>query len=185
MSGQITFTGGAEGGWRITGMSAVAGASLAMAERLGIETAQVERADERTRWTLRGISSNMRYATRAELDSLARIQPPLGRSDCTCAALIPIRKSAAWWNLAQDERRAIFEEDSRHNAIGMRHLPGIARRLLHSRDLSEPFDFLTWFEFGPEAKGSFDGLLAELRATREWTFVEREIDIRLERPGAA
>jgi chlorite dismutase len=112
------------------------------------------------------------------------LQPPLGRSGCTCAALIPIRKSPAWWALAQDERRAIFEEDSRHNAIGMRHLPGIARRLLHSRDLSEPFDFLTWFEFAPDAQASFDDLVAELRATQEWSYVDRDIDIRLQRSSS-
>jgi hypothetical protein len=28
------------------------------------------------------------------------------------AALIPIKKSAVWWAMAQDERRAIFEERS-------------------------------------------------------------------------
>lgn len=86
--------------------------------------------------------------------------------------------------MAQDERRAIFEEDSRHNAIGMRHLPGIARRLLHSRDLSEPFDFLTWFEFSPTAESSFNDLVAKLRATMEWRYVDREIDIRLQRADA-
>jgi hypothetical protein len=32
-------------------------------------------------------------------------------------------KTAAWWDLAQDERRAIFEEQSRHIGIGMEYLP--------------------------------------------------------------
>jgi len=56
----------------------------------------------------------------------------------TFAALIPIRKSEAWWSLAQDERRALFEETSRHIAIGMEYLPGIARRLHRARELGEP-----------------------------------------------
>ncbi len=55
----------------------------------------------------------------------------------------PIRKSEAWWSLPQDERRANFEERSRHIATGLKYLPAVARRLLHSRDLGEPFDFLT------------------------------------------
>ena len=35
--------------------------------------------------------------------------------------LIPIRKNEAWWALAQDERRAIFEERSHHIAIGLEY----------------------------------------------------------------
>ena len=96
-------------------------------------------------------------------------------------ALLPIRKSAVWWALAQDERRAIFEEQSAHIALGLRALPAVARRLHHARDLDEPFDFLTWFEYAPADAPRFDELLARLRATREWAFVDREIDIRLVR----
>ena len=90
-------------------------------------------------------------------------------------------KSAAWWELAQDERRAIFEELSHHTAIGVEYLPAIARRLYHSRDLGEPFDFLTWFEYAPEHSAAFEELVRRLRSTKEWAYIEREIDIRLER----
>jgi chlorite dismutase len=99
----------------------------------------------------------------------------------TCAALIPIRKSDAWWELTQDERRAVFEARSRHIALGLEYLPAVARRLHHSRDLGEPFDFLTWFEYAPEAAADFEELVARLRATEEWTFVQREVDVRLTR----
>ena len=108
-------------------------------------------------------------------------QEALGRPQASLAALILIKKSAAWWDLAQDERRAIFEEQSQHNAIGLKYLPAIARQLFHCRDLGEPFDFLTWFEYAPEHADAFEDLVANLRATREWSFVEREVDIRLER----
>lgn len=51
-------------------------------------------------------------------------------------------------------------------------------------DLDEPFDFLTWFEFPPAAAEAFEELNGRLRATEEWTYVEREVDIRLTRePG--
>ena len=110
---------------------------------------------------------------------LGATQASLGRREATCAALIPIRKSQAWWNLAQDERRVIFEETSHHTAIGTAYLPAVARRLYHCRDLGEPFDFLTWFEFAPEHAAAFDALVAALRATPEWGYVEREVDIRL------
>ena len=95
--------------------------------------------------------------------------------------MIPIRKTDAWWALAQDERRAIFEDRSRHIGFGLEYLPAVARRLHHCRDLGEPFDFLTWFEYGPQDAGAFDELVRRLRQTEEWRYVDREIDIRLTR----
>src|SRR5439155_21115751 len=114
-----------------------------------------------------------------EHDELVAKQEPLGRGVATRAALIPIRKSGEWWALSQDQRRAVFEESSHHIAIGVEYLPAVARRLHHSRDLGEPFDFLTWFEFAPEDAGAFEELVSRLRATEEWAYVEREVDIRL------
>src|SRR5262245_1832065 len=88
---------------------------------------------------------------------------------------------ASWWALAQDERRAIFEDRSRHISVGLEYLPAVARRLHHCRDLGEPFDFLTWFEYAPEDAGAFEELVRRLRQTEEWRYVDREIDIRLTR----
>ncbi len=68
----------------------------------------------------------------------------------------------------------------------MDFLPAIARKLHHCRDLSdsEPFDFLTWFEYAAEDAPAFDKLVASLRSTIEWTYVERKVDIRLIRCDA-
>jgi chlorite dismutase len=132
---------------------------------------------------LRGVTSNERYATRPEKQLLVATQASVGRPEATRAALIPIRKNAAWWALTQDERRTIFEESSRHIRIGMKYLPAIARRLHHCRDLqtAEPFDFLTWFDFAPKHAQAFEDLVGQLRATAEWKYVDREVDVRLER----
>jgi chlorite dismutase len=97
--------------------------------------------------------------------------------------LIPIKKSETWWELAQDERRRIFEESSHHIASGLEYLPAVARRLHHGRDLGEPFDFLTWFEFAPAEAAGFEELVQRLRATEEWTYVRRDVNIRLARQG--
>lgn len=175
MTNLVHFSGGRSGPWRIVDMAAVRGEGLARAERLAVSAT----ADGPGCWTLRGVVGHARYATRRELDGLAARQAPLGRGEAVCAALIPIRKSQAWWDLAQDERRAIFEETSHHTAIGAAYLPAVARRLHHGRDLGEPFDFLTWFEFAPDDATAFDALVAALRATPEWDYVEREVDIRL------
>ena len=80
-------------------------------------------------------------------------------SEASCAALIPIRKSAAWWELTQEERRRIFEDKSHHIAGSLKYLPMIARQLYHCRDLGEPFDFLTWFEYAPEHAMLFEDLV--------------------------
>jgi chlorite dismutase len=173
----FSFIGGGAGQWRVTDTRAIAGQSLPVVSALNIVAGNIQEGT----WSLRGIMSNERYVERAEKDALLAKQQGLGRPEASCAALIPIKKSAAWWALTQDERRAIFEAKSHHNHIGMQYLPAIARRLHHCRDLSEdePFDFLTWFEFAPEHSSAFDTLLAELRATPEWSYVEREVEIRL------
>ena len=175
----VTFAAGSEGEWRIDRIVAVAGAALPRAERLTAHHAASEVSG--AVWTLRGTAGHQRYVERAENERLVAVQAPLRRPEATCAALIPIRKSDAWWDLAQDERRTIFESASHHISASLRYLPAIARRLYHSRDLGEPFDFLTWFEFAPEHAAAFDELVATLRATAEWTYVEREVDIRLSR----
>ncbi|MFN0102930.1 MAG: chlorite dismutase family protein [Bryobacteraceae bacterium] len=180
MSDKYHFIGGEHGLWNVTQMDAYRGEILAKVKRLNIVNGETETNPD-AQWILRGVTSNVRYATAAEIADLRSRQPALNRREATCAALIPIKKTAAWWDLAQDERRAIFEEASHHTAIGLEYLPAIARRLHHSRDLGEPFDFLTWFEFAPEHKAAFEELVTRLRETKEWTFVEREIDIRLER----
>ena len=177
-----TFAAGSTGAWRIDTIEVVKGDPLARHAMLSVaETEGPGPAPAADGWVLRGTTSNARYTTRRETDSLQAVQAGLRRPGATRAALIPIRKSAAWWALAQDERRAVFEEQSRHIAIGLDYLPGVARRLHHSRELGEPFDFLTWFEYAPEHSDAFERLVARLRGVREWEFVDREVDIRLRR----
>lgn len=176
-----TFIGGEAGPWRVTDVREVKGAALEPAARLDVVNGRVEGTPTGAKWLLRGVVSNLRYATADEVARLKAVQPPLGRPEATHAALIPISKSAEWWALPQDRRRAIFEETSRHTEIGLGYLPAVARRLHHGRDLGEPFDFLTWFEFAPAHAADFDALLAKLRATPEWGYVERETEVRLVR----
>jgi hypothetical protein len=179
----FTFVGGKMGQWSVVSVKAVIGDPLPGVERLNIVTGAVAALPEGGQWMLRGVTSNDRYVTRDEKDRLIEKQAALGRPQATQMALIPIRKNAKWWALTQDERRALFEEKSKHVTIGLKYLPGVARRLHHCRDLgdSEPFDFLTLFDFAKTDAKAFDDMVAELRDTEEWKFVEREVDIRLVR----
>lgn len=182
----FAFVGGNIGPWRVLDIRTIVGDDLANVNRLNVVSGAASELPEGAKWLLRGLTSNERYIVQLEKNQLVTIQPSLGRREATCAALIPIRKTASWWALAQDERRAIFEEISHHVETGLKYLPAVARRLHHCRDLGEhePFDFLTWFEYAPSDSAAFDELVAELRATREWAYVDREIDIRLVRDGA-
>lgn len=174
------FIGGNEGEWKILKMETIIGESIEQVSHLKIIQSSLTQSKTGI-WTLRGVVSNLRYAEKAEKEQLAAVQASLGRSEATMVALIPIRKNEAWWALAQDERRKLFEDTSHHTEIGLKYLPAIARKLFHCRDIGEPFDFLTWFEYAPEHAEAFETLVYKLRQTNEWQYVDREIDIRLMR----
>lgn len=172
------FIGGDAGEWKIIKTTAVVGESIQSAAHLKIVSSNLQKTTEGL-WALKGLVSNVRYAEKEEREKLNAVQSALGRTAATCTALIPIKKKEDWWNLAQDERRRIFENKSHHTETGLKYLPAIARKLYHCRDIGEPFDFLTWFEYAPEHSQTFEELVMALRKTEEWSYVEREVDIRL------
>ena len=183
----FSFIGGDTGLWRVAGMEVIVGEPLPTARRLEIASGPETPPDPHAAWVLRGMTSNERYVVREEEKRrIVAEQLGLGRPEATCATLIPIRKSMAWWALTQAERQNVFEAQSRHAKLGLQYFPALARRLHHCRDLSEnePFDFLTWFEYAPADEAAFNKLVAALRATAEWKYVEREVDIRLVREQA-
>jgi Chlorite dismutase len=177
-----TFRGGHSGGWRVTSISPVKGDPLPFMPALSVvdsESVALPLVPSRNSWRLVGVASYLRYTERGEKEQLVAVEAGLGRAEATSGALIPIRKSQAWWELTAEERRKIFEDKSHHIASSLRFLPAIARQLYHCRDLGEPFDFLTWFEFAPADASIFEELVAMLRATEEWSYVEREVDVRV------
>lgn len=181
MNNRYLFIGGTQGAWRVTEVRPVIGAGLDTVKRLNIVDNALTEVPTDSAWVLQSFVSNVRYANRNEITMLRALQPGLNRSEAVVAVLIPIKKNAQWWELAQDERRAIFEEQSHHTAVGMEYLPEVARQLHHCRDLGEPFDFLTWFEFAPEHTQAFADLLRRMRASKEWDYVEREVEVWLHR----
>lgn len=172
------FIGGNSGKWKVTAMTTLKGESLENISHLNKIPSTLMQSESGI-WSLKGIVSNLRYTEKEDKEKLVAIQEDLGRETATFAAFIPIRKSEAWWSLAQDERRIIMEDKSKHTQTGIKYLSAIARKLFHSRDIGEPFDFLTWFEYAPKDADVFEELIEALRKTEEWCYVEREIDIRL------
>ncbi|MCI4352574.1 MAG: chlorite dismutase family protein [Thermoplasmata archaeon] len=180
-----TFVGGKRGPWQVEQIAGIRGAPLPRVSAVDMIPGVESRVPVASVWALRGIIEQEHYTTPTEQARLRLVQPALGRSGCTRAALIPIRKSSDWWDLPLNERRAIFEDRSHHLATGLEYLPAVARQLYHSRRLGEPFDFLTWFEFKPSDSPAFERLVGRLRETEEWNYVEREVDVRLHRADSS
>jgi hypothetical protein len=139
-----------------------------------------------------GVVQNLHYTSAAQQKELdQRSRPELGPAPDTQAVLIPIRKSLAWWQLAQDQRQAHFQTSSAqpgHTVIGLEYVDRVYRRLYHSRYtiLSVPYDFLTYFEFSQVHKDDFNRLLHELRETTrnpEWMYTELEYEIWMTKVG--
>ncbi|NJL49546.1 MAG: chlorite dismutase family protein [Leptolyngbyaceae cyanobacterium SM2_5_2] len=177
MTNRYSFIGGSQGSWQVTDIRSTVGNGLDVVDRVNVVNAAITESPTNSMWVLQSFVSNVRYAKRNEITMLRAVQPSLNRSEAVVAVLIPIKKNAQWWDMAQDERRAIFEEQSHHTAVGMEYLPEVARQLHHCRDLGEPFDFLTWFEFAPEHTQAFEELLRRMRDTKEWDYVEREVEV--------
>jgi hypothetical protein len=175
-----TFIGGNEGEWAVVSQRALLGPPVDAVSRVAMLSGSIP-AQGSAAWIFRGVATNDRYTTRNEKTSLLEKQAPIGRPEATRAALILLKKTPGWWAMTQDERRDILEEQSHHITIGLRYLPAVARRLLHCRDLESeaPFDFLGFLDFAPDDEPAFEGMLGQLRSTKEWSFMEREIDIRL------
>src|SRR5690349_4589120 len=119
------------------------------------------------RHTLTGVTRPQVYASQTP-DQLQALQateyaggPP------RYAVVIPVRKSAAWWNLPEAKRLALMRE---HTAVGIEYLAKVKRRLYHATGLADA-DFITWFETDDLA--AFSALVVQLRTLREDTYNER------------
>jgi hypothetical protein len=182
----MTLVGGDNGEWSVVSQRTLSGTPIANVSRLAMMPGNRPVKLGTATWELSGVTTNDRYTTHSEKRELIEKQAPIGRPESTCAALILLRKNAAWWAMSQDDRRSVLEEQSHHIAIGLRYLPAVARRLLHCRDMGTdaPFDFLAFLDYGPMEETAFDEMLDRLRSTKEWAFMEREIDIRLLKDNA-
>lgn len=174
------YIGGRTGAWEVTELTANHGSPLARVSHLDITNGPLERIPASTVWVLQGLVRSTRHVIREEhetRDSKRRN----GMAEATCAALIPIRKSAAWWALDKLARLEMTQLSSWSGLPGQQFLSAVVRRLQNGRDLSGQFDEVTWFEYAPRDASVFNDLLAAWRASDEWKYVERDCDMRLTR----
>ena len=88
------FAGGSKGQWLVRQQTTMSGEALEAVTHVAMLS--VQQTPESAPWILRGVTSNERYVERSEKDKLVAKQEGLGRPGATFAALIPIRKNAAW-----------------------------------------------------------------------------------------
>jgi hypothetical protein len=126
------------------------------------------------------IGDGLPAAERVDVLDGVNVRPDNPRFDHAAWMLRGVTSNARYTNRTElDALRQRQEPLARPTAT--RPALALARRLHHSRDLGEPFDFLTWFEYAPEHSNAFEELVRRLRTTREWDYVDREVDIRLSR----
>ncbi len=178
-SPSYSFIAGDRGSWEVVSMRTTIGASLESAPFLDVRNEYVMKLPVDFRWLLRGVSSKSKGLRPSDGEVMIP-RPQLGRKGACCAAFMPVKRSRDWWSLTDGERREICgrsrDADLRGNPTGM-----VASRFHHSRELGEPFDFLMWFEYSPGDAALIDEVIASIRESEEWRYVEREADVRLVR----
>ena len=136
----------------------------------------------------RGVTQHVHYTNKEDKEMLlAESTAEMAPSPGTTAVIIPIRKTAGWWALTQDQRQAFFHKTKSsegHTNIGRPFAGSIYRKLYHSRYTGSalPYDFVTYFEFPVDHAEDFSHLLSNLRDVSknpEWESVELEFEIRM------
>jgi hypothetical protein len=138
--------------------------------------------------TLEGATRNPRYSS-AEMVHYANRGAPPRRSGRLArnAVIIPVRKSADWWQKSTLERHSYFYPHVDHASASPvkghaqaaeKGIPSLFRRVYHNPDGYErpnEFDFLTYFECDDEALPVFEQVMTSLRDVHqnpEWRYVE-------------
>ena len=138
--------------------------------------------------TLEGAMRNPRYSS-AEMVSYANRGAPPRRSGRLSrnAIIMPIRKTADWWQKSTLERHSYFYPHLDHASASPvkghaqaaeQGIPTLYRRVYHNPDGYErpsEFDFVTYFECDDEALSVFEQVMTSLRDLHqnpEWRYVQ-------------
>jgi len=113
--------------------------------------------------TLVGVTKPLNYIDKKQSPSLNA-----GLSSATYSAappryflVVPVKKSAEWWNMSQEERVTKMEE---HTAPTLAYLVNVKRKLYHSTGIDDT-DFITYFE--TDDLQAFNNLMIALASVPE------------------
>ncbi len=113
--------------------------------------------------SLVGITKSLNYITK---EKSATLNAGLSSASYTgdaprYAIMIPIKKSAEWWNMSDEQR---LKEMETHTAPTLEYLVNVKRKLYHSTGIDDT-DFITYFETND--LGAFNKLLISLAKVPE------------------
>ena len=136
---------------------------------------------------LAGVMRPRSYTSHAMIQfAYAHALPPGPGEMYPLAAVTPMNKTAAWWNMDFLHRESFFlpryDEDENmvvkgHALASAAGVPNINRRLVHAPEgygLDENYDFVGYFEFAEADAPVFRQVMAALRDTEqnpEWKYV--------------
>ena len=137
--------------------------------------------------TLAGVMRPRSYTSHAMTQfAYAHALPPGNGDRYPLAAVTPMNKTAAWWEMDFLHRESFFlpRYDENENMVVKRHalasaagVPGINRRLVHAPEgygLEARYDLVGYFEFAEADAPVFRQVMAGLRDTHqnpEWKYV--------------
>ena len=137
--------------------------------------------------TLAGVMRPRSYTSHAMVQfAYAHALPPGSGDKHPLAAVTPMNKTAAWWNMDFLHRESFFlpRYDENENMVVKGHalasaagVPNINRRLVHAPGgygLEGCYDFVGYFEFAEADAPVFRQVMAALRDTKqnpEWKYV--------------
>ena len=137
--------------------------------------------------TLAGVMRPRSYTSHAMTEfAYAHAMPPGPGEKYPLAAVTPMNKTDAWWQMDFLHRESFFlpryDENEKmvvkgHALASAMGVPGINRRLVHSPDgygLQGSYDFVGYFEFAEKDAPVFREVMAGLRDTEqnpEWKYV--------------
>ena len=137
--------------------------------------------------TLAGVMRPRSYTSHAMSEfAYAHALPPGKGEIYQLAAVTPMNKTDAWWQMDFLHRESFFlpRYDENENMVVKGHalasaagVPNITRRLVHASDgygLEGDYDFVGYFEFAEDDASVFRQVMAGLRDTKqnpEWKYV--------------
>ncbi len=138
--------------------------------------------------TLSGVQRSRSYTSHARVQfAYAHALPPGSGEKYPLAAVTPMNKTEAWWNMDFLHRESFFlpRYDQDENMVVKGHalasadgVPNINRRLVHAPEgygLGDSYDFVGYFEFAEADAPVFRQVMAALRDSEqnpEWKYVQ-------------
>lgn len=116
---------------------------------------------------MQGLTKKPNYVPEFLAQLRTDLKTPSETGEKPYAIVIPIRKSAEWWELDQEKRTALMQE---HTAVTLPFLKTVKRKLYHSSGLDD-VDFITYFETSRLA--DFHSLVLSLQKVKEFGYTRQ------------